>query len=46
MHAWEIGENVQEISAIQPDDDIHIPAGLENPPIIRALAKIRSLESR
>ena len=46
MHAWEIDENVQEISAIQPDDDIHIPAGLENPPIIRALAKIRSLESR
>ncbi|KLA55425.1 hypothetical protein XEUV685_12910, partial [Xanthomonas euvesicatoria] len=42
MNAWEIDENDQEISAIQPDDDILIPAGTENLPISRALAKLRS----
>ncbi|WP_055003244.1 hypothetical protein [Pseudomonas coronafaciens] len=46
MYAWEIDESVQEISAIQPDDDIFIPAGMENPPISRALAKLRSFEAR
>lgn len=46
MHAWEIDENDQEISAIKPDDDILIPAGMENPPVSRALAKIRSFEAR
>ncbi|QTT87534.1 hypothetical protein [Pseudomonas chlororaphis] len=46
MHAWEIDENDQEISAIKPDDDILIPVGMENPPISRALAKIRSFEAR
>lgn len=46
MHAWEIDENDQEISAIKPDDDILVPAGMENPPISRALAKIRSFETR
>lgn len=45
-HAWEIDENDQEISAIKPDDDIFVPAGIENPPISRALAKIRSFEAR
>lgn len=46
MHAWEIDENDQEISAIRPDDDILVPAGMENPPVSRALAKIRSFEAR
>ncbi|MNV86714.1 hypothetical protein D3C71_1807670 [compost metagenome] len=46
MHAWEIDENDQEISAIQPDDDVLIPVSMENPPINRALAKIRSFEAR
>ncbi|RMR67754.1 hypothetical protein [Pseudomonas savastanoi] len=46
MHAWEIDENDQEISAIQPDDDVFIPISMENPPISRALAKIRSFEGR
>ncbi|WXF86640.1 hypothetical protein WDV92_21070 [Pseudomonas syringae pv. atrofaciens] len=46
MHAWEIDENDQEISAIQPDDDVFIPISMENPPITRALAKIRSFEGR
>lgn len=46
MYAWEIDENDQEISAIKPDDDIFVPVGVENPPISRALAKLRSFESR
>ena len=46
MHAWEIDENDQEISAIKPDDDILIPEGMENPPISRAMKKIRSFEAR
>ncbi|PBP87290.1 hypothetical protein CCL20_13475 [Pseudomonas syringae] len=46
MHAWEIDENDQEISAIQPDDDVLIPVSVKNPPISRALAKIRSFEGR
>lgn len=46
MHAWEIDENDQELSAIKPDDDVLIPVGMENPPISRALAKIRSFEAR
>lgn len=46
IHAWEIDENDQEISAIQPEDDIFVPAGVENAPISRALAKIRSFETR
>lgn len=46
MHAWEIDENDQEISAITPDDDILIPPGMKNPPISRALNKIRSFEAR
>lgn len=46
MYAWEIDENDQEISAIKPDDDIFVPAGMENPPISRALAKIRSFEAK
>lgn len=45
-YAWEIDENDQEISAIKPDDDIFIPAGMENPPISRALAKIRSFKTK
>lgn len=45
MHAWEIDENDQEISAIKPDDDIFVPAGMENPPISRALAKLRSFQT-
>ncbi|MBV4547036.1 hypothetical protein [Pseudomonas triticicola] len=46
MYAWEIDENDQEISAIKPDDDIFVPADVENPPISRALAKLRSFENR
>ncbi|MBB3105078.1 hypothetical protein [Azomonas macrocytogenes] len=45
-YAWEIDENDQEISAIRLDDDVFIPEGMANPPISRALAKIRSLSKR
>lgn len=46
IHAWEIDENDQEISAIKPDDDVLIPIGMENPPISRAMAKLRSFDAR
>lgn len=46
MYAWEIDENDQEISAVKPDDDIFVPADVKNPPISRALAKLRSFEAR
>lgn len=45
-NAWEIDENDQEISAIGLDDDVLIPEGMANPPISRALAKIRSMDRR
>ncbi|MBM6447539.1 hypothetical protein JQF37_28510 [Pseudomonas sp. MIL9] len=44
INAWEIDDNHLEISAIQPDDDVLIPEGMDNPPISRALARIRSSE--
>lgn len=45
-YAWEIDENDPEISVIKSDDDVYIPEGMDNPPISRALAKIRSLKPR
>ena len=46
VDAWEIDDNHLEITAIQPDDDVWIPEGVDNPPISRALARIRSPEDR
>ncbi|ETU79908.1 hypothetical protein Q095_00361 [Pseudomonas aeruginosa PS50] len=46
INAWEIDDNHQDIAALQPDDDVLIPEGVNNPPISRALARIRSSESR
>lgn len=46
INAWEIDDNQLEISAIQPDDDVLLPEGVDNPPISRALTRIRSSESR
>ncbi|WP_122425830.1 hypothetical protein [Pseudomonas viridiflava] len=46
LNAWEIDDNHLEISAIQPDDDVLIPEGVDDPPISRALARIRSPEGR
>lgn len=46
INAWEIDDNHLEITALQPDDDVLIPEGVDNPPISRALARIRSLEGR
>ncbi|OGQ50657.1 MAG: hypothetical protein A3J24_04425 [Deltaproteobacteria bacterium RIFCSPLOWO2_02_FULL_53_8] len=42
-YAWEIDENDQEISAVNLDDDVFIPEGINEPPIIRTMSKIRSL---
>ncbi|MGY2095703.1 hypothetical protein [Pseudomonas simiae] len=46
INAWEIDDNHLEITALQPDDDVLIPEGVDNPPISRALARIRSSEGR
>lgn len=46
INAWEIDDNHLEITALQPDDDVLIPEGVDNPPISRALARIRSSECR
>ena len=45
-YAWEIDENDQELSAIGLEDDVFVPQGMENPPIIRALAKLRTMRKR
>lgn len=45
MYAWEIDEGDQEISALNLDDDVFIPDGVTNPPIIRTMKKIRSLKN-
>lgn len=39
--AWQVGENDPDMVAIEPDDDPIIPDGVENPPVIRALVRIR-----
>ena len=41
--AWEIGENDSDISAVFDDDDPIIPAFVSDPPIERALAKIKKI---
>ncbi len=46
INAWEIDDNHLEITALHPDDDVLIPEGVDNPPINRALASIRSSEGR
>ncbi|MGA8613245.1 MAG: hypothetical protein WB760_16395 [Xanthobacteraceae bacterium] len=40
--AWEIGVNDPDISALQDEDEPHIPDGIENPPIREALEWLRS----
>jgi hypothetical protein len=40
--AWEIGVNDQDLSALREEDEPLIPAGIENPPIKKALEWLRS----
>ena len=40
--AWEIGENDPDLVALQEDDDPIVPAGVNDPPVNKALMKKRS----
>ncbi|PLY04404.1 MAG: hypothetical protein C0622_03040 [Desulfuromonas sp.] len=42
-HAWEIGENDPDMSALHDYDCPIIPADIEDPPVIKALERIRNL---
>lgn len=44
--AWEIGENDPDIFVLYEDDDPIIPAGVTDPPVNRALARIRTMRGR
>lgn len=44
--AWEIGENDPDASALQDDDDPVVPEGLTDPPVKKALERIRSMRLR
>lgn len=44
--AWEIGENDPDISVLYEDDDPIIPAGVTDPPVNKALARIRTMRER
>lgn len=44
--AWEVGDNDLDVIALRPDDDPYIPHGIENPPVLRALARIRRIKER
>lgn len=41
--AWEIGENDPDMSALHDDDCPIIPADIKDPPVIKALERIRNL---
>ena len=42
--AWEVGDNDLDLMALRPDDDPYIPHGMENPPVLRALARVRRIK--
>jgi len=44
--AWQIGENDPDIVGVQPDDDPIIPNDVKNPPILKALARRKTIMSR
>ena len=44
--AWQIGENDPDISALNEDDDPIIPEGVTDPPVNRALTRIRTKRER
>jgi hypothetical protein len=43
--AWEIGENDPDICGIRADDQPIIPDGVEDPPVKRALAKLKQVKT-
>lgn len=44
--AWQIEENDYDLCGLQPDDKVILPEDMEDPPVIRALAKIRKMRTR
>ena len=44
-NAWEIGQNDPDCIVLKPDHDPIIPAGVENPPVLKALERIRARAS-
>lgn len=44
--AWTIGENDPDMMALSDDDDPIVPAGIENPPVDKALARRREMSRR
>jgi tetratricopeptide (TPR) repeat protein len=44
--AWEVGDNDPDAMGLLADDDPYIPHGIENPPVLRALARVRRMRKR
>lgn len=44
--AWEVSESDPDVMALRAEDDPHIPPGVENPPVLRALARVRQIKIR
>ncbi|MFN6525298.1 hypothetical protein [Nostoc sp. ChiSLP03a] len=44
--AWQIEEHDFDLCGIQPDDKVIIPQNIKDPPVIRALARLRELNYR
>lgn len=42
--AWQIGEHDLDVCGIKPDDKVIIPEDVKDPPVIRALARLRELK--
>lgn len=41
--AWQVGLNDPDIMALRPDDDPILPPDVNDPPVLRALARIRTM---
>jgi hypothetical protein len=42
--AWQIGEHDLDICGLQPNDKVIIPKDVKDPPVVRALARLRKLK--
>jgi hypothetical protein len=44
--AWTIGENDPDMMALSDEDEPIVPAGINNPPVDKALARRREMSQR
>lgn len=44
-YAWKIGENDMDISALSNNLDPYIPDGEKDPPILKAIKKLKSIKN-